>query len=104
MFCKVAHNDVGAVLAKNLRVVAPGYADDKTETARPARLYSGDGILYHEGLLRECPEHTGGFFIGVGGGLAGELLRRGNVAVYYDFKEVLNTRPPVALRQRSCWR
>jgi deoxycytidylate deaminase len=52
-FCKVAHNDVGAVLAKNLRVVAPGYADDKTEAARPARLYSGDGILYHDGLLRE---------------------------------------------------
>jgi hypothetical protein len=33
MFCKVAHNDVGAVLAKNLRVVAPGYAYDKTEAA-----------------------------------------------------------------------
>jgi deoxycytidylate deaminase len=34
--CKVAHNDVGAVLAKNVRVVAAGYADDKTEAARPA--------------------------------------------------------------------
>jgi hypothetical protein len=90
-FCKVAHNDVGAVLAKNLRVVAPSYADDKSEAARPARPYSGDGILYHDGLLRECPEHTGGFFIGVGGGLAGELLRGGNVAVYPNLKGVLMT-------------
>jgi hypothetical protein len=82
-------------MAKNLRVVAPGYTDDKTEAARPARLYSGDGILYHDGLLRECPEHTGGFFIGVGEGLAGELLRRGNFAVYPN----LGFAPKVALSE-----
>jgi hypothetical protein len=54
-FCKGADNDVGAVLAEDLRVVALGYADDKTEAARPAHLSSGDGILYHDGLLRERP-------------------------------------------------
>jgi hypothetical protein len=46
---------------------------------------------YHDGLLRERPEHAGGFFIGLGGGLAGELLLRGNVAVYSNLKEVLNS-------------
>src|SRR5829696_9658783 len=90
-FCKVADNDVGAVLAENLRLVAPGHADDETEAIPPARLYPGDGVFYHDGLLRERPEHTGGFFVGFGGGLAGKLLLRSNVAVYSNLNEVLNT-------------
>src|SRR5215213_6319603 len=89
-FCKVADNDVGSVLAEDLRVVAPGHADDEAEATHPARLYPGDGVFYHDGLLRERPEHAGGFFVGLGGGLAGELLFRGNVAVYSSFKEILN--------------
>ena len=55
MFCKVADKDLGAILAENLRVVAPSYAHDEAEAARPAHPSSGDGILYHDGLLRERP-------------------------------------------------
>jgi hypothetical protein len=50
-FCKVSDNEVGAVLAEDLRVVTPGY----DEAARPAHLSSGDGILYDDGPLRERP-------------------------------------------------
>jgi deoxycytidylate deaminase len=37
-FCKVAHHDFGAVLAEDLRVVAPGYTDHEAEAAGPTRM------------------------------------------------------------------
>src|SRR5919202_109154 len=78
--CKVADDDVGAAFPEDLRIVAPGHADDEAEAASLARLDPGDGVLYHDAPFRRRPEHPGGLLVGLGGRLAHELLLRGDVA------------------------
>src|SRR5439155_1961424 len=89
---KVLHDDIRSVRAQRVCLVGPVDADHQSEASGPAGLDAGEGVFVDGCVGGKGLQRSGGGEVGVGSGLAAQVLLFGDVAIDLDVEVAVQSR------------